>query len=264
MDSGHRAYKDVCTACLAKITLSCAPPNSMKRHFAPNAKILILAALLLPVLLYLGNWQLGRAEEKRNILTQLQARTALPPVAAQQLIGEADVRYRNVRATGSFDNRHNFLLDNRVRDARPGYEVVTPLYTDSGHWLLVNRGWVAAPAYRDQLPEIPAITGPVALTATAHTPLEKAPSVYDSQPGWPKVIQSINVAQMGKELGHKVAPFTLRMQDNQPGALRTGWAAINVQPEKHTAYAVQWFAMALALLILTALFCFPKKRPSDD
>ncbi|MCV6604792.1 MAG: SURF1 family protein, partial [Porticoccaceae bacterium] len=139
-----------------------------------------------------------------------------------------------------------------------------PLYTDNGNWLLVNRGWIAAPAYREQRPEIPAITGPVALTGTAHTPLEKTSSVYGAQPGWPKVIQTVDVARMGNELGHKVAPFTLRLLDDQPGALRTGWPTINVQPEKHTAYAVQWFAMALALLILTTLFCFPKKRPADD
>ncbi|MCV6604169.1 MAG: SURF1 family protein, partial [Porticoccaceae bacterium] len=106
---------DVFTAGQVKATVPEVPPTTMKRHFAPNTKILILAALLLPVLLYLGNWQLGRAGEKRDILTQLEQRIALTSVPAEQLIGEADVRYRSIRASGSFDNRHSFLLDNRVR-----------------------------------------------------------------------------------------------------------------------------------------------------
>ena len=33
-------------------------------------------------------------------------------------------------------------------------------------------------------------------------------------------------------------------------ALTIDWPVINVTPEKHTAYAVQWFAMALVLLLL--------------
>ncbi|MGS2723477.1 SURF1 family protein [Porticoccus sp. GXU_MW_L64] len=255
---------DVFTAGLAKNIMPNAPHTIMNRHFAPNTKILLLAALLLPVLLYLGNWQLGRANEKRQILAQLETRSALPPVPLEQLLGEPETRYRQAQTSGSFDNRHSFLLDNRVRDSRPGYEVITPFYTNSGHWILVNRGWISAPRMRSELPDIPRTEGEVSIRGTIYSPLEKTPDHYSLRTEWPKVIQNIHFANMSDNLNHPLPEITLRLDNVQPGALRTGWSAINVQPEKHTAYAVQWFAMALALLILTTLFCFPKKRSTDD
>ena len=238
------------------------------RQFVPNWKILALSALLLPVLLLLGNWQLSRSAEKQQILAQLDARTRQPVVPIETLIGDQQdthsIRYRVVRVTGSFDNRHNFLLDNRVRQGRPGYEVITPLYTDSGQWLLVNRGWIAAPQYRHQRPAIPEIKGPVQLTGNIYTPLEKTTITYDPQTGWPNVIQSLDFARMGESLGHGIAPLTVRLRDGETGSLQTGWPAINVQPHKHIAYAVQWFSMALALLVLTFFSNFRRTDNDND
>lgn len=233
----------------------------MSCRFAPNGKILILSALLLPVLLSLGNWQLRRAEEKRQLLAELESRSALPAAPVAQLLGNPDKRYRAVQVAGSFDNRHSFLLDNRVRRGRPGYEVITPLYSDSGHWLLVNRGWIEAPRYRHQLPQIPEIEGPVQLTGTIHTPLATTAAAYDPQPGWPKVIQALDFGSMGDSLGRPVAALTVRLRAAETASLQAGWPALNVQPEKHTAYAVQWFAMALALLALVVAASFTWRSP---
>lgn len=231
----------------------------MVYRFTPNAKILTLSALLLPVLLLLGNWQLGRADEKRQILAELESRSNLPPVAVEELLGQADIRYRQVKVAGSFHNRHSFLLDNRVRHGRPGYEVITPLYTEGGHWVLINRGWIEAPGYRHQLPQVPELKGPVLLTGTIYKPLAKTPAVYDGADGWPKVVQSLDFEQMGNALGHAIAPLTIRLREGEAGGLQVGWGAINVQPEKHTAYAVQWFAMALALVVLTIVTSFKRR-----
>mgnify|MGYP000143624448 CR=1 FL=1 len=47
--------------------------------------------------------------------------------------------------------------------------------------------------------------------------------------------------------------YQLRLDQDSPGALQTGWAAVSVQPAKHTGYAVQWFVMALVLLLMTLI-----------
>ena len=39
----------------------------------------------------------------------------------------------------------------------------------------------------------------------------------------------------------------------QPGALAVDWQVVNVSPEKHGAYAVQWFTMAAVLLMFYVL-----------
>jgi len=55
---------------------------------------------------------------------------------------------------GEFLERYTVLLDNKVNRGRPGYHVVQPLRLADGRHVLVNRGWVAAPAHREQLPQL--------------------------------------------------------------------------------------------------------------
>ena len=55
----------------------------------------------------------------------------------------------------------------------------------------------------------------------------------------------------------------------QRGPCQTGWTTVAVQPQKHTGYAVQWFAMALTLLIMTIvansnIVSWLKKEPTNN
>lgn len=216
-----------------------------------NWKIIGLAAVLLPVLVSLGFWQLERADEKRDILSKLEQQQSLLPVALSNL--DSTSRYRSVIIQGEFDNNHYFLLDNRVHSGRPGYEVLVPFLDQSGVNVLVNRGWVEAPLYRNQLPAVEAINARVIANGTIYFPLEQPKTFPVSAAGWPKVIQTVQMDQLAEQLGKPLESYTVRLAEYQPGSLVIDWPAVNVQPEKHTAYAVQWFAMALALLVLTFL-----------
>ncbi|HEX5727608.1 MAG TPA: SURF1 family cytochrome oxidase biogenesis protein, partial [Longimicrobiaceae bacterium] len=52
---------------------------------------------------------------------------------------------RRARVAGAYDPAGEVLLRGRSHDMRPGVHVVTPLATDGGTVLLVNRGWVPSP-----------------------------------------------------------------------------------------------------------------------
>jgi surfeit locus 1 family protein len=80
---------------------------------------------LLPCLLWLGVWQLHRADEKRALQMQFDAQRNAEPIDAAQLSAEP-VAYTRAQLRGEFDNAHSFLLDNRVLHGRVGYEVLTP------------------------------------------------------------------------------------------------------------------------------------------
>ena len=67
---------------------------------------------------------------------------------------------------------------------------------------------------------------------------------------WPRLIQAVDVSAMGRMLQAPVFPQLVRLDEGSSGALRTDWPLINTRPEKHVAYAFQWFAMATALLLL--------------
>ena len=55
---------------------------------------------------------------------------------------------------------------------------------------------------------------------------------------------------ISKKLSTKFYDFSLRLNASEIGALKTGWPVVNVQPGKHTGYAFQWSALALALIVL--------------
>jgi surfeit locus 1 family protein len=125
--------------------------------------------------LALGNWQLDRAAQKRALKARYEAQAAQPPiyVGAQELAA-ADMDLRRAEARGVFDPRHAVFIDNRIHHGVPGYHVVMPLRIEgSDRYVLVNRGWVARPALRTQLPEVRTPPDPVTITGTAMVPSDR-------------------------------------------------------------------------------------------
>lgn len=211
-----------------------------------------LPLLLLPLLLGLGFWQLERAAEKRQLEANWQARSALPAQTLVSLEGQRDLAYRRVQLQGRFDGEHTLLLDNRVRDGHPGVEVLQPFYDQrSGLWLLVNRGWQRWQDRRE-LPRVHTPEAQLNLTAWVYqsheTPLQlgAAPSQ-----GWPRLVTEANPQALWQRLERAGFAYEVRLTPG-PAALDTRWPPVNMSPAKHTAYAWQWFALALALLCLSA------------
>lgn len=251
---------------------------SEKFEWQWNWKVLAFTLFFLPVTLTAGFWQLHRAEEKREILATQSALHANAPVAfagvgngyssigidrSAEHSSESDdstlaQRYLRVTATGEVHPQQVFLIDNRVHGGRPGYEVLVPLKVvmDGGEslWLMVNRGWLAGGLDRSQLPAIPPLGEIATFTGYLYQPFGKHLVLADDV--WaaavsPLVIQHFDHDKLERYLGGKVYPYSLRLEESPNGALKSNWIIVNVQPEKHTAYAVQWFAMAFALVILT-------------
>jgi surfeit locus 1 family protein len=224
----------------------------MRLSLSLNAKVTALAALLLPVMLLLGNWQLERAEEKRAIEAAFNARQQQAPVSIDQTSPDADLAFTPVELEGQFDNQRYFLLDNRVHAGQLGYEVLTPLRTQGNRWVLVNRGWIKGTDDRRDLPEIPTVDGTVRVTGSIYVPPGQPFLLAEqdfSGTDWPLVAQAVEVDKFAAALGRDVFPYVVRLDESAHGALQSNWEPINVQPEKHIGYAVQWFAMAAALVI---------------
>ncbi|MDO6747560.1 SURF1 family protein [Gilvimarinus sp. 1_MG-2023] len=227
------------------------PTPSPQLKFTPNIPLVILSLVLLPALISLGVWQLGRAEEKRSIEAALNARQTQAPINLDWQTQLAP--YTRVIARGRFDNNRIWLVDNRQRGGRVGYEVVQPLRLTNGFEVLVNRGWVQAPAKREQIPSIEPLIGEhtvfASVAALSDHPMLSAKSQSEQ---WPKIITQIAPQEM---LGtsKQARSYYLNIDSASVGALRTEWKAVNMKSSKHTGYAVQWFAMALALFVLSII-----------
>jgi surfeit locus 1 family protein len=66
----------------------------------------------------------------------------------------------------------------------------------------------------------------------------------------------LDIDALAETSGATYYPYVVRLRPGSATAFNSYWQDINIQPEKHTAYAVQWFAMALALLMLYLAVAF--------
>lgn len=219
-----------------------------------NWKVLLFTAFFLPLTINLALWQLDRAGEKTELLENHLQRGVATPVSLYEAEKYQDQQYLRVQIEGEYDNRSPLLLDNRVRHGRPGFEAISPFKTVEGQWLLVNRGWLLGNADRSQLPLVPEVAGVVVLTGYLYRSpgqqLMLGEDLWAVEAG-PKIIQNASPEKVAEKLAIPLYEYSLRLDEHAPGALETGWDVVNIQPGKHTGYAVQWSAMAIALVVLT-------------
>lgn len=215
-----------------------------------NWPLTVTALLLFPLLLSLGFWQLSRADEKQSAQHAFDQLRAAQPQALAQLSAQP-ANYTNLRVRGVVDNSRTLLIDNRIMQGRFGYEVVSPLrVVDSEQWLLINRGWIAADPARRTLPAVSPLDDEIEVSGHLyHDQAGFELAGAEQAQGWPRVVPHLDFAALGAALQVELQPFSLRLDAESPGALTVDWRVVNLGPEQHVGYAVQWFAMAAALLL---------------
>ena len=231
-----------------------------RKVFAPSWTMTLLTALLLAAFVMLGRWQWSRAEAKEILARDFSAGTASDMAAAQPLAGRgtADLpRYAQVAAQGEWDAARQFLLDNRTRDGRAGYEVLTPLRLADGRLLLVNRGWLPFGGRRDQLPEVaPGLPGgPVTvrgrLDELPTAGLASGRAAPSLEGPWPRVTSFPQPAELAAALGvARLEARVLLLDAAEPAGYRRDWRPFAKGPEQNVSYAVQWWSFGVLLLVL--------------
>jgi surfeit locus 1 family protein len=221
-------------------------------------KVPLLAYLcLISILLTLGTWQLNRAEEKRELLKlQTQQKSSQILVLSGTMPEAQDkMLFKNVQAIGHYDGNHQYLLDNQVHKGRAGYFVLTPFQLkDSNKAVLVNRGWIAQGKSRADLPNISVdneeITVAGRINRFPRVGLKLADAEYPSN-NWPAVVQVIDSKVLENGLGYHLFGFQVELDKQSANGFTREWQSLTTMtPEKHLAYAVQWFLLAITLTVL--------------
>lgn len=232
----------------------------------------LVGLVLLIAFVSLGNWQLQRAEEKRAILAEFErgAEAAHRPLDLSVRPWEA-LRFQPVEFHARYLPARQFLLDNQVRDGRVGYRVITPaIHEATGQLLLVERGWVPRESVPGRLPDVvsglPAGRG--LIRGQVYVPFGEGyrlGGMDDGTPGWPRVVQYLDFEAMGERLGREVAPITIRLDPDHPHGFHRDWRPVlPMGAERHLAYAVQWYGMALALVVIAVVLLIRRRSKSDD
>jgi surfeit locus 1 family protein len=209
--------------------------------FRPRAWAAALAAAACAAGIVLGNWQAGRAAEKRAIGAQLERALQADPVEIpERPIAAEEVAMKRVAASGRFVRDRTIFLDNKLRHGRPGYEVVTPLRLDGLH-VLVNRGWVAAGRTRDQLPEVPTPAGRVRVEGIA---LARLPQALAAGEARGRVRQNLDIEAFAQETGLRLQPMVIEQHSPAADGLLRDWPRPDAGAEKNASYALQWYSLA--------------------
>jgi surfeit locus 1 family protein len=223
--------------------------------FSPSRWPTLVTLLLFGFLLSLGFWQLDRAEQKREIISHYQGDKDDAVIRLDADMKSAGgLEYQRASSVGHYDSAHQLLLDNRTHAGQAGYQVLTPfILRNSETAVLVNRGWLPLGSSRDQLPDVAVGEAQRTVMGRLKTPPAEVFMLGEEEPrqGWPYRIQRIQFQALSEELQRSLLPFVLLLDKEEPdGYLRDWQPLVGFGPERNVGYAVQWFGLAAALLII--------------
>tara|TARA_B100000674_G_C37672620_1_gene837748 strand:+ start:73 stop:813 length:741 start_codon:yes stop_codon:yes gene_type:complete len=223
--------------------------------FSPNIIPTVVFFLVLICLISLGNWQMNRAEEKQALVDRKSIRQAAAPLNlnTNSMDKELD-RFRPAIVKGIYASKQQWLLDNRLYMGQPGYHVFSMLELSNNKRLLVNRGWVSVGTSRKVLPDLPLPRKRVSLMGHLDSPESVGLVMGESSlESFEKkvVLQNLDISNLEKLRNFNLMPLSLVLDKEQSGSLQYDWSPVEtISPEKHVGYAVQWFALAVALVII--------------
>lgn len=199
--------------------------------FRPRLWALALAFAACAAGIALGNWQSHRADERRAAAAELEK--------------------QRVSLRGVFRPERTVLLDNKIRNRRIGYEVVTPLKLDDATYVLVNRGW-----FERGGKEPPAPAGRLRIDGFALARLPHALRLGEESKS--RVRQNLDLADFARETGLALHPFVVEQHSDTGDGLLREWPRPDAGAEKNEAYSFQWYSLAALAVVLALVLSFRK------
>lgn len=212
----------------------------------------------------LGIWQLHRYHDKQQLLKTYKERLHGLPKPFALLSGDVkDFQFQMVAVDGEWMNEFSMFIQNRMHQSQPGFEVITPMrVVGTQKWLLIDRGWIRKE--RDKiLPSLVPVSGKLQLIAYVKL-LDEHQFIIGKNivdPGVkPWVMQKIDIAQLSKLTKHDFYPFILRLNPTESYGFVRDWVISITPPERHLMYAIQWFALAIVVLVGYLCFCIQRVK----
>jgi surfeit locus 1 family protein len=212
---------------------------------SPAALVVMLTACALACagFVALGAWQLQRLGWKEALVARVERNLQAAPVAAPRPAQwpslTRDEEYRRVLAQGRFDHARELLVA-ATTELGAGYWVLTPLRTEAGYWLLVNRGFVP-PELRGHVPQADLaqpVSGLLRFSESGGRLLQKNDPA--AARWYSRDVAAIAAAQ---GLQGPIAPYFVDAQGAASGWPRAGLTVVRFRND-HLVYALTWFALA--------------------
>ncbi len=201
----------------------------------------------------LGFWQISRYELKRALSARHAAALAAPPLTWD---GSATLREgwrdRRLELHGRYDQAHHVLLAFQEHEGAPGVELVTPLVLESGTRVLIDRGWLPSEDSEHARPQDFPEPGPVTVLGVAETLAHGRFAMHALESDSVSVLsaRALDPDTVAARLPGPLAPFVVRQLPG-PGvpARPLRCAPEPLDTGMHLGYAIQWFLIAVVMLV---------------
>ncbi len=228
-------------------------------------RLLYFGALLITLtMVYLGIWQLSRAEQKQTIKDFVIAQQSQHVNLNQELLNE-DMLYQSAAGLGQFLPEHVILVDNQVYQGQVGYHIIAPFQLSNNKQIvLVNVGWVAVGESREVKPIIELPQTQLEISGRLQKPHAKPPLWLEKyklvhQEVW----QFLPITEFIKRSALTVAPLLLELDEEFSALSRypRQWREYDDKwINRHKAYALQWFSMAIVFILMCLVLKFRSRR----
>ena len=227
---------------------------------------IILATCILAGMAFLtrlGFWQMERLAWKEALIARVENNMNNKPLNVPQIekmIGRGeDIEYRPATVTGRFlhhGEAHYFA----THKSKPGYFVYTPLIQENGTVIMVNRGYVPMERKNRTTRKLGAIEGEVTINGLARSAPKKKPNIFVPDNDLEKnIFYWKSITQMlGLGIDKMNTPSNRFFIDADsapnPGDLPVGGVTLIRFTNSHLQYALTWFGLAGALLVVGGIF----------
>ena len=214
-----------------------------------NWKASLTFLFLLLLVLSLGVWQIDRGYNKKELENTFLERQSQPVKEIKyNAFLESDL-YRNVVLEGKYLEKI-FFLDNKIHNGKPGLKVFSPFETTNNNLVLVSRGWIELED-RSKLPTINTTKNVLKLQGVLRP--ESQDFVLENEEmnnkNNPILLQTVNLSELSNFLGKPLSPYILELSELSESAFVKTWQPINLSSFRHFGYAVQWFGLAVVLIV---------------
>jgi len=231
-------------------------------EFTPPWWAGVLFVLVLALLVTLGTWQVHRGQAKETIIAERSAAGKMSPVSLEAAISGKE-NGRRVAISGVYLENRQLLLDNQVWKGRPGYRIWTPLRLSDERLVMVDRGWVPIGQDRNNPPKPSVPESAQEITGYwRHWP---EPGIKFAAPPcdtgkWPRVVLYPEYPQVACNYKVPVLDGLFLLSEEAEGGFPRDWQDVGLTPLRHYGYALQWYALALALCVIFIVVNTQKRR----
>lgn len=222
----------------------------------------VFAALGCLILLVFGTWQLQRLHWKQGLIDRIERRATARPVPLAAVLeawaATRDVEYMRVRLSGRFSHGQERHLYAAV-EGQVGWRIVTPLETAGGRIVLVDRGFVPDALKDPKARAAGQVQGEIVLTGLARASGRQGAFVPDNDAVrnmwyW-RDLDGMAKSAVTPRRRAEVVPFFVESEAGSvPGGWPRGGATRLKLVNRHLEYAITWYGLAAALLVVYGFF----------